>query len=221
MSDRPSAVPAPRVVRAPSLEERVNALELQLASQARVIEAYERTLNDLSEVFRRAVVRVDAADRGTRLGRPPGSRGTAARPSSIAERDAADLNLSDHSTASGGTPLFPSLRGTDEAIVECLTEAVAGFLVERNSSVEIASSFDLEAHARRHQADLGRGWPFTSAKHFARRLGMVEPQLLALGIRATKFRSTRGKLFWKLEQVAPDGFPIPVGSQVASGESNA
>lgn len=186
------------------------SVEAQLAVQALKIDALKRTIEELSDVLKRGATRLEAAERGVRLGRPPGSRGTASRPSELAERDAAELDFRGGSTphVAEGQQVIPALRGTDEAILDCIVESAVSYLASRNTPSATVSILDLESNARAYQADLGRGWPFTSSKHFARRFTMAVPSLLAQGVQASRFRTTYGKIFWKLEMLAADGYPI-------------
>jgi hypothetical protein len=192
------------------IDARLSALEVQTASQGLTVDALRRTIEDLADVLKRAATRLEAAERGVRLGRPPGSRGTAAHPSELAERDAAEFDFRGGSIphVAEGQQVLPALRGTDEAILECIVESVISYLVSRNVPSVTVSVLDLEAHARAYQADLGRGWPFMSSKHFARRVRMATRDLLAQNVRATSSRTTYGKIFWKLEMLAADGNPI-------------
>lgn len=224
-----AAVPAtlvPHRIAPTSLEDRVCELEAQLASVHLILQAHSRTAADVLQLAQRSATRLEAAQRGVRLGRPPGSSGSAAHPSDVAARDAAEIGLS--SSDAGETELlFEDMRGAEEAIFECLLESLTGYLVERNATVATASSIELERHARQYQAEMGRGWPFSSSKHFSRRVAMVIDQLRAHGLRVTKMRSTKGKRFFRVEQLAVDGFPVAAQeagaaeSQAASGDSDA
>lgn len=195
---------------APVADSRMSTVEAQLAVQALKIDSLKRTVEELCDVLKRAATRLEAAERGVRLGRPPGSRGTASRPSDLAGRDAAEFDFRGGSTphVAEGQQVLPSLRGTDEAILDCIVESAVNYLVSRNTTAATVSILDLESNARAYQADLGRGWPFTSSKHFARRFTMAVPSLLAQSVQASRFRTTYGKIFWKLEMLAPDGYPI-------------
>lgn len=202
----------------PSIEARVASLEASVAALHELLAAHARTAADVLAIAQRHVTRIDAATRGVRLGRPPGSRGSAAHPSELAARDAADVDQD------GDAPtLFADLRNADAAILECLLEALTGYLVAANVTAATVSSIELERHARQYQAEMGRGWPFSSSKHFSRRVGMAVDELRANGLRVTKLRSTKGKRYFRLEQLAADGFPVAVEpeSQAASGDSDA
>lgn len=206
------------------LAARIESLTVDLARAQDAIAALLRNHADAAELAQRARTRLEAADRGTRLGRPPGSRGSAAHALPIASQDDATLETA--------TDVFPDLRskGDLEAISECINEAVTLYAMqalERGQTSSVVSLFDLEAFARAYQADMHRGWPFGSTRHFGRRLGMARDELLAQGIRVSPMRSTKGKRFWKVEQLAQDGFPVAAQdagaaeSQARSGDSAA
>lgn len=203
-----------------SLEARVCELEAQLASVHLILQAHSRTAADVLQLAQRQATRLEAAQRGVRLGRPPGSSGTAAHPSKLAARDAAEIGLTS-SDAGETEPLFEDMRGAEEAIFECLLESLTGYLVERNVTVATASSIDLEHHARKYQAEMDRGWPFSSSKHFSRRVAMVIDQLRAHGLRVTKMRSTKGKRFFRIEQLALDGFPLSTSADTPALSPNS
>lgn len=218
----PSPSPAPRLA---GFDARLAALELQAASQALTIDALVRTFADLADVAKRAQTRLEAAERGIKLGRPVGSRGAAAHPSDVGRRDAADLGFSRSGSAgfasgaqSETLPGIAGLRGTDEAISECLSEAIVNLFVVRNVPSLVIPVHELEDVARVYQAELGRGWPFSSRKHFARRVTMFADELLAHGVRASKSRTSDGKVFWRFEQLAADGFPVAVEPVEAASE---
>lgn len=203
----PSAVGAAIAAATAPLLARIERLEIDLARALDMLDAHARTVDDSRDLATRAALRMNAASKGTRLGRPPGSRGTAAHPSPGA-RD-------DEPIAQTDTAVFHDLRNPDDlqAIADCLIESITLYAMqaaEKGQSSTLVSLFDLEAHARAYQADMGRGWPFGSNRHFGRRLGMAREELLAQGIRLTPMRSTKGKRFWKLEQLAPDGHPIVI-----------
>lgn len=186
------------------LVSRIERLEIDLARALDMLDAHARTVDDSRDLAARAALRMSAASKGTRLGRPPGSRGTAAHPS-LGARD-------DEPITQTGTAIFPDLRSADDlqAIADCIIESVTLYAMqaaERGQASTLVSLLDLESHARAYQADMGRGWPFGSSRHFGRRLGMAREELLAQGIRLSPMRSTKGKRFWKLELLAPDGQP--------------
>lgn len=218
LTESERSAPSVPLARPSSIDARLAALELQIASQAFTIDALQRTLEDLADVTKRAVTRLDAASRGIKLGRPVGSRGTATRPSPVAARDAADLGFdgSAHRSAGVQSETLPGiaevtgLRGTDESILECLSEVIMNLFVTRNVPSVVISIQDLEGEARVYQAELERGWPFSSRKHFARRVTMFAEQLLGFGVRATRMRTSHGKIFWRFEQLAADGMPIAI-----------
>lgn len=197
---------------------RIERLEIDLARALDMLDAHARTVDDERDLASRAALRMSAAAKGTRLGRPPGSRGSAAHPSAGA-RD-------DEPIAQTGTAVFPDLRNADDvqAISDCILESVTLYAMqasEKGQASTLVSLLDLEAHARAYQADMGRGWPFGSTRHFGRRLGMAREELLAQGIRLMPMRSTKGKRFWKIETLAPDGHPVVMQPPAAPAAPDA
>lgn len=170
-----------------------------------VLVSLAASLRELAQVTHRMHMRVDAALRGVKLGRP------------TKEQSDAKARESSH--------LFPDLEANgnayDVSLEELLVEGIAMAFAAANVEPLLLSTDELAMRCQTLLEKAERPWPFSSTKHFGRRIGMTRQRLLSEGFKLDPYRDDHGKRHWRIARAeSPSDQPkVPSDSTGKNGSA--